>query len=1591
MAKPDSSSRNLSRREFLIAGGFAITSIALIPVEGQEGSYYSSSSLLAPEVAEAKDAEGTFPVTVISESDVELVVFDVSNPNVESAEGRVKGATVRVEGLDGTSYSKDFTSGDDGSIYINLKEKLCTTPNETAPKYRSKVKLTVSCPGHRTVVVPRMTIDGHSAYALPLPPHSSGELYFRQFSVNGADFQYTNNTLLYTTSINDTIEVAAEAFVPDSLGEPEMELYRWRSDKESFPGFAKAESELKRLSSSTRRSAEDGDGGKYRKVVSLGQYLKPDADLHFEKGDRVIVKLAVGSDVYYLVGRGGFKKGVFSDYKIKTSALLPKSLLGTDAKIAQWGPLTGDSSAAKSDLSVQLPFDLPQFVAEYYPAGWVKLGFASKVSKSKENPQSSNPFAAANWKTDTYESAMRQFEKSTTEYEKTIQKVKESRQQAIDSAYARKSKVPVISKVELSLSVCAFASAAWNEGGSYWADSLSCVAQGSIGSSWTYPFTVWIIPAFFMIEASGSASICFTLAGTCPCVSDTDALYMSDVFASIFNFGKMTWDRQRTNAGFAIAVELAVSLGVGYNGVASISVRGSLGLNIWFDIELANECSWNTLIRGVASVYVIVQLFCFKLRLAVWAGQLQLYPKKSSKASLSALSDDDFIDNSAGLTIEQMIEQALPVTQDMLEQANEGTCRTNSIQTAALTGLDAESGGDSQLRVASVEVGDGVRAIVFAPASKISDAVERVGAAQTVSLAALGDDEDGDQASEGEQVSGVISTLLDEEPSLNYEYEQNAGHVSEGGVDSSSLAGIADNGGVKVNSSRILTDVYSDGRPKFARFSVGDKGAVGDCLLRIGCMHYDESNTYCPRLILRYRTGDRWGGYLPIDISVAIDDVPVANDRIFDYSFDVAGFEDNGYRYLAILLLSGVREADETNLEAAASKPVTSLIIVGPKNDGGTWRPQVLARRSWLTSLEASTFGDKTFATYSPVIAAVSSDWKINDRSTFVISGGYLYKEKDKKENYEGLLTEDIEAKPYFFSTYGAFCYDKGADNPEIQLAAELFPASSIDSGNKVTGITELLHGTLKGTLTPNNRHSYASHFVGFKTKDAIGIYEVDFETVLHALDPSIIVVTASNYMNKLMPDSSIKSLHPWKEGMYNNNKMLVVKTVGEGDDASDQLFSLSIPYEWSRKQLSVDTSKTLGPTTGVPNDFYVASSGNVLLYSRNVEGAEKPAVDDEGNPVVGEDGSYKTETVPNRYEIVSLSAVTENGVTLFTKPYVVASLDEAVDAVCAASSASEVTKIVYCSITDLEQSLADYCEVSIPCTACATPVSLMTLGAAASGEDAKLQIKVRNDGNTFLRAAHFKFVEEGTGTVLADDLALEFSADTVVDSPDRNADDESGEVTYTTAYEGYGDHSLCKDGGRTIIAPGQYAIVVATVKIPSDWTGTHNIVVKTSRITYNDPATGEEMTTASLAGASGVYFNAGSGDEATTFGSQGEVKAALTIEGTEGDLSWIGNSIEGRESAGSGGSASGAGSGSDPDGGSGVGNGSGAGGGSGSGSGGSRIPATGDPLGLMGIASLAAGALGAGMMAYSRRRAENERLELGDDDVEVLEDEDRR
>lgn len=891
-------------------------------------------------------------------------------------------------------------------------------------------------------------------------------------------------------------------------------------------------------------------------------------------------------------------------------------------------------------------------------------------------------------------------------------------------------------------------------------------------------------------------------------------------------------------------------------------------------------------------------------------------------------------------------------------------------------------------------------------------------AAESDGVGGSGGADDADANNGDDAVTGAGEVELPDDWETKWAVSADAGYSIVGtrdalvnsGSETSSLTGLGESG-VTANAAKILENVYSDGRPKFARVSsVNEDGShvTRQAMFRIGSVKYDD--VYHPRLLVQYKTDNGWTEAEPIDFAVAgagLDGVSRAD--LHDYDFDVAEFtlkgngETDERSYVAILLLSGVCTTNDTrslSLESLATQPVSSLLILGKQfspaatnvtgagsNKTWTFEPTVRDAISWRTlasDTNTENYGNKKIMAYAPTISAVAANPDSSPNlSTVVISGAYLYRQTSSTAKNAVFDDSVVPESRLFTTSTSAFIYA-----PQGLPVSDLFCSTMELTGLDLSDDFDLSQGVLSLCAGPasfiqkwSTKWTALSYF-GFTTGDGSGIFAIkherSYEGNAFLIEDNFKCAHAA--MSCMTARADIKRFTNWPK----HQALVALVSAGSGDDERKEIHSVKLPMEYGKRVTEADFSQ-LGAEEDTPADFMISPNGELFLYGTSKEGQVVAEQDEDGNCVLDADGNVKCAEAEPVYSVMGMRAVTDtNGTTLLTKAFTVAEVATPVDSVVAASAASEATDIMFYHINSLQDSKADYYEVRIPCVASATPTSLGVVDDfATAGRECTFQLGLRNDGNTLLMGASVALLDADNGNkLLAEDLEIVFDESTVVDTTDAEPDAEVGETTtkqkFTTGYENFPDHPLGKSGGRTVIAPGRGARVNFIFEVPSDWSGKHNITVKTSKVRYADPITGEVYTTSTTgtaADGSTAFYSAASlsaagGERTKVFGVQeSDVSIGFdTLRAADGTTENLHGS---REVVGvyngDGGSSGGDGSNDS--------SGNGESGNAGSGSFGASgksakvgMPDTGD---LMGMASLAAGTLGAGMLAYSKRRAQ--------------------
>ncbi len=1561
--------RSFTRRTFLTAGGFFITSMAIpvvnnAQVNGGDASSTGLPSAFSPQIAYAKDSEETFEVTVSTESSVVFKVVDVASlASADSAAKLPVVAGAKVTCYDAASNKTYSGTADSaGFVTIDIAEGTKRNDDPLRPAYATNLQVSIEHPGNRDVTITSMRVLGATLYCIPSPAEKNETAYFTAVGFNGQDIQYSKASFLYAATNDAEHTLSAQVAVKD--GKPEgtsVRFYRWRSESQTFPGArGKGVTTVGTVDlSSSNYVSTDSNGAKVYKAELKGRFLLSGFGNAFQAGDRLVASIVRGSTEYVVVTLTEFKKAPFDNTGTGNLDTLPGlSLIGSNGfKVPDKVPLIGGDT-----FSWWQPTQLFSF--NWSPFGYIKLSVSGGSTGMSTDD---NPFNMSGWKSYSFESAKDEYAFQQKAITKRIDNVlaMDKQMTAPDAKGMQKYfNADLLPKFMVGFGVTVYVDASYD-----WLESKSWrVGLGgavSLMGEATYDVQMMIgpVPVFISLSLGVAFTLAAKVGGVTYWPDGDDAV--TDKIAKFF--GDMTLDWKNTQSAFTIAFSVALTGGVGVAGVASFGLRYSASLTIYISfyeqakgIGSGENTYPHTMVLMDMSLSIAVQILLFKYSKPLWSlsgDDRKLYDSWKSEAStasleeamIAALGDDSVPDDGSRgdvvvdadgnyyVSLEVLAKNAKEVTAEELEGVRE--FKTVTAKTAAVDGDEAQ-------------------------------------------IAALGDDAE------------TTATVSDE----GYVYPDTGITVDEtsyatekfisGDAATSSISGIAEEGGVSASSGKILADVFSDGRPEFVELD----GVL--TMFRIAAVMCDGKMR--TRLVVQRKENGKWTKPVPIDFVTNLD--KVGRDDLYDYNFDIAPAplsgktDDKGSKLkqtdVVILLFSGTRDFtgvgdDAASRLIASSDQHVSTVISYSKGGNGF---AVQDSYSWRTFTDKNDVGNNQIFAYMPRVSVETVP--LPGSCSVFVTCAYAYKHLDKeKQDKANILSNTVPAKiAYATTAYMAQFYENDPTRyTKMHEVAggvfEDFDGDVISLGGGPVVVKQ---------LSDQDDTNYDwNAFFGFqvRNKNSAGTWEKSFGVfrltgkVRGLLMPGSLECAPSLFYK---PASDVKKLVPWPK----HDAMIAVRQVADASGKMNNVaYSVVFDTEGDPGR-EFPAGTQIGPSTGIPLDFTVTSNGNSLLYADNQNEKRKVKRDANGNPVLGDDGLPVTEAAGTNYRIMSMKVVKDGDKFALSKPFSACTLTHPVDCVVAVSGNNETTDIVTLEISDIEKSLANYWEISVPCIACATPVDLTAPGGLIlPGQPCTFEVGLRNDGNTLLRGCELSLVDGDTGEVLYEKLNVELNASTVVASSDMRAasDDPAGteEVKFETGYEALGDHLLAKDGGRQVLAPGRFARVTVQIDVPTVWKKKHKVVVKTTRLTYLDPITNDEAKTASLASVDEATGNVsyvagiagvGDGGDGVSFGEQGDdAYAEITLGTATGTAENLGYSEAVVLDAGNG-----------DDGGDG-GDGNGGNGGTNGGSGSKGTPETGDALfgGVAGLAAAALGAIGVGMAAYSNRRLEVEATVLEDEDDE--------
>ena len=1063
-------------------------------------------------------------------------------------------------------------------------------------------------------------------------------------------------------------------------------------------------------------------------------------------------------------------------------------------------------------------------------------------------------------------------------------------------------------------------------GNSYCNYNLGVTLTNTVGLGAAITFQVYLgpFPFFFTAGLDLSASLPLAIAFKANSVAYGASFFRGDFWH------KLEFDKSKI-VSFSIDLAIDLGLGFGYDGVAAVSFRWQHKFNETISLStLTQSGSWKSecVLQGQ------IALFTVKAKIDAWTLK-KSWPEEEKPHALSA--DDD----------------GLPTLESMTPQELDG------LTAATLYVEDVEASSN----------GDVIEPVLTDAMLLALDGDEEAKSSSFALTNFLEPDEDGYiDLSQCEEFDGVALTYgdavglaSDGDATNPYTLNDHSTEANESGMQgTSSIAGIDANGNVTPNNvNKIFQSVYSDSRIKI----LGLKGT--SYMFRIVSVAVADNEVRTRVVWQRYeyeddaKTKGKWGDVHPVDFSSRYT-YGISRTEFYDYEFDVKEIADDA---VVLCITSGTRNADDC-MSKVLSNTVANIVLMQRLDEA-----EAHLKAGDLKSLGCHTFGsnDKSgdfFAYSQPQIVDRTGDSKAAWEYLTATADGYCalitFRLSRASEQID-LITNGAHTSGLGVAF---FQYTPGEEGAAVKVKPMILSMSTDD----VTP-TAFVLGNLKRESNGN-----VTLPVGYETNGSgCGVNTL---TIIPN-DSGQFTAAGLQLKSSLSLDAgeSILKLQHWKG--YDSFFAAEVQDEETEQDASERHESdkgktKPVILTWSNGEAQ---TTAIGPS-GYGASATVAPNARFIYSITNHNGAF--GEDENGNDVE-DNASY----------IMAMAFV--DGV--FTKPFVFCKIDDVyLDQLICAESTSETatylpvdegeTILLGMHITDIENALGDIYDIRVPLVQGATALEVSSVtGFVVPGEDNKFYVTVRNDGNTVLTKADFEIVEvNGEG-----DDATEISLGKVsVDFSDekQRALNNMNIVEYDTDSmdEDAKNSDIVKDEGASVLVPGSEGTYAVSIAIPARWTSearesgkkTIRAKVITDSSSYIDPSMGS-ASISSLSDAAGY--------DPSTSDTSVDVNTTIAFTGEDllpADLDFSKKSKDDTDDKGdnNGGDINGGDSGNGANGSNGSASGNSGSASKGKGTSSSVLPRTGDSaLGAgLGVVGAAAVALGAGMTAYSRRRAEVER-----------------
>lgn len=853
------SGTGISRRSFVAAGCASALSFFLPSI----ASFGNAVAYAIETGTVDEDGQPEFDIYVITREEIGLSVVDVSN----NAKTPVAGASVTLVSSK-TNATATATTDENGLAVFNLKTSNLGVPMKLegiGNGYRFEGSIKTVVPGQSDTWMDfetgRLRADGGTAIQTPLRQKANlTDPYFVTLSFDGWDILYTGNGVVSTTVNTDDHTFVGKLYAPNASS-VKIELIARTSEGKDTVVF-------------TKNVAVSNGFAQFSQTARYLFIYKGNKDLLPDECD-YLYRATIGKTAYIVTTKFSVRQAPVPEPVYLTASMTP------DAKSLGSFSLPSDipSPLGGSSLSIWCP-SFP-FMGWMSPQGYGF--FAGTLSSDFTN--SAPCTNQSEWKNETCGSAKSQFESLVNTWGNSLDKIM-STSNLLDPSASVKDKFSMSNSLSIDVTAQIYVLAEWDFAKKLWRATLNGLVIANLGFTFTARTTVGPVPLFltFALKLGGKVS--------------------ASIGVETIDF-KTIDIPQTSGLAFTVTISVALTLGVGAPGVASVGLRGSGFITSYVSFLDTSGKVPHLIVGFGLAADIVVQMLLF-----TWTGKLWSYKK------------DRLYDNASyGLLQDVQPDLTLNPTDYALGTDDAGApLYSHTAPFDPMKGLDLAEFIRQSTIVTENDLNKTkeVRGIRTANAALLSEANEPSITLLDNGIAVV-------DLSDTNATADIAATTAEAASEFAYEYiGEDLDEVCDavGGV-----AGIAATGGVTPTvDKKIATRIFSHPNCKVVVF------LDTPYLFRIISVDYQDDGTTKTRTRLavqKMNSSGKWSTPTVLEFS-RFTVGSVKRIDTFDYDFDVyandsasTGYLDSG---LCIMLLSGTRpQGDETDFLSVSNSTIMTI------------------------------------------------------------------------------------------------------------------------------------------------------------------------------------------------------------------------------------------------------------------------------------------------------------------------------------------------------------------------------------------------------------------------------------------------------------------------------------------------------------------------------------------------------------------------------------------------------------------------------------------------------------------------------------------